>query len=230
MSRGFLVTVFVWVLTATATAYGDAKQQAADLAAKSAQHYKRGEFEESAKLLREAYARYPEPNLLYNLARSLEGLGDRQGAIDAYEQYLASAKKIEDRAGIERRVATLKTELAEEKRRAAEAAKQADTPTEPVIPEKRDTPVDTSPSEPEEPPRPRNRLPAWITIAGGVAIAATGGVFGYLANQNHNRAVDAMTGVEAQSFQDTAHRDAVVANVLFGVGGAVVIAGVVWVW
>jgi len=226
MSRGFLVTVFVLVLAATA--HGDAKQQAADLAAKSAQHYKRGEFEESARLLREAYARYPEPNLLYNLARSLEGLGDRQGAIDAYEQYLSTAKQIEDRPGIERRVATLKAELAEQKRRAAEAAKQGEVAPPAPEPTKIETPPEAA--EPEAPPQPRNRLPAWVTIAGGAALVATGGVFGYLANQNHNRAVDAMTGVEAQSFQDTAHRDAIIANVLFGVGGAVVIAGVVWVW
>src|ERR1051325_4270270 len=109
------------VVALTGSAAADNKQEARDLAAKSAVAYKQGKFEEAATLLRDAYARYPEPNLLYNLARALEGLGDRQGAIDAYERYLDSKAQIEDRPGIERRVTTLKAEL--EEQRKAEAAK-----------------------------------------------------------------------------------------------------------
>src|SRR5688500_9277618 len=91
------------------------KQRAAELSAQSAKHYKRGEFEVSAALLRQAYALYAEPNLLYNLARSLEGMGDKQGAVDAYDRYLATGKDIEDRGAIERRVSLLRRELIDQR-------------------------------------------------------------------------------------------------------------------
>src|SRR5215207_7570198 len=101
MRLAFLALLFVLMIVAPAVA--DPKQDAAALAATSAKHYKRGEFEQAAALLRDAYEKYPEPTLLYNLARALEGLGDRSGAIEAYEQYLARGKGISDRGGIERR-------------------------------------------------------------------------------------------------------------------------------
>ena len=231
MSWGVIAPVLVLALTVAPALADDneAKERAGELAARSAKHYKRGEFEAAATLLRDAYATYPEPNLLYNLARALEGLGDRSGAIDAYERYLASGKRIEDRGGIERRVATLKAEL-EQQRRAAAERSRAPPPAPPVV-----QPPIAAPLEAEPPPAPareprRFRKLPWITIASGVTIAAVGGVMGWRAKVNEDRAQDAMSGVAAQSFHDRARRDALAANILFGVGGAVVIAGVVILW
>ena len=228
MSRGCLASVFVLlvaVVPALADRGADPRRQAGELAAKSAQHYKRGEFEEAARLLREAYAQYPEPNLLYNLARSLESAGDREGALEAYEKFLSTAKKIEDRAAIERRVATLKAELAEkqraEEKRLAEAKQQA----APAAPPSETATVDAPPPESK-----RSRTIPIAIIASGAAIIAVGGVFGVRANEQHDQALAAMTGVDAQRRQDGAQSDALVANILFGVGAAVMVTGVVLVW
>ena len=227
MSYGFLAPLLVLAM-AVAPAAADDKQDAAALAAQSAKHYKRGEFEQAAALLREAHAKYPEPNLLYNLARALEGLGDQQGAIDAYEAYLASGKRIEDRGGIERRVATLKAELAEQARREeqarAEPPKQVEPKPPPVVV------LEAPPPPPREGKKERSRTLPWITIASGAAIAIAGGVMAYRANSNDEKSRDAMSGVDAQTFHDRARRDALAANILFGVGGAVMITGVVLVW
>ena len=231
MRHGFLTPLFVLLIVASSAA-ADPKQDAADLAAQSAKHYKRGEFEQAAALLREAYEKFPEPNLLYNLARALEGFGDRVGAIEAYEKYLATGRRIEDRGGIERRVATLKAELDEQKRReqAAEKAKQPPPPPPPVVEVK---PVEPAPvpmeTHSDPPAKRRSKLP-WITIASGAAIAAIGGVFAYRARSNDNKSDDAMSGVDAENFHDKAKRDALAANILFGVGGAVMITGVVIAW
>ena len=233
MSYGFLAPVLVVLLTvspALADDDTDAKKQAAELAAKSAKHYKRGEFEQAAGLLRDAYARYPEPNLLYNLARALEGSGDREGAIEAYERFLRAGKRIEDRGGIERRVATLKAELAEQKRRREQAQQQ---PAEPARGPPSATPAVTGPATPPEPidtPTRKRKLWPWVTIGGGVAIAAVGGVMAYRAGANEDKAQDAMSGLDAQTYHDRAKRDALIANILFGAGAAVVITGVVFVW
>ena len=67
-----------------------AKARALELFQESDRHYKRGEFERAVELLRQAHALYPEPILVYNLARALEGLGDLPGAIEQYERCLES--------------------------------------------------------------------------------------------------------------------------------------------
>lgn len=233
MRHGFLTPLFVLMIVAT-PASADPKQDAADLAAQSAKHYKRGEFEQAASLLREAYEKFPEPNLLYNLARALEGMGDRASAIEAYEKYLATGRRIEDRGGIERRVATLKAEL-EAQKAAEKPVDQPQPPPPPVVevkPEPAPAPVPVVTTEvavekPEK--RTRSKLP-WITIASGAAIAVAGGFMAYRARSNDNKSDDAMSGVEAESFHDKARRDALAANILFGVGGAVMITGVVIAW
>src|SRR5438046_3134535 len=112
MSRRALNAFWIVLVTCgVAAAEPDPKKHAAELAAESQTHYKRGEFEISVALLRQAYALYPEPNLQYNLGRSLESMGDAKGAIEAYDNYLANGKNIEDRGAIERRVATLKQQV-----------------------------------------------------------------------------------------------------------------------
>ncbi|HVY46216.1 MAG TPA: hypothetical protein VHB21_10070, partial [Minicystis sp.] len=90
--------------------------RAVELFRESAVRYREGRFREAAELLREAYAREPEPLLLYNLGRACEGMGDAACAIDAYKRYLRAAKAPPDRAAIEGRVATLERQV-EEKRR-----------------------------------------------------------------------------------------------------------------
>jgi tetratricopeptide (TPR) repeat protein len=203
-----------------------AKKHAAELAAEAAQHYRRGELEVSAALLKQAYALYPEPNLLYNLARSLEGVGDKQGAIDAYEKYLETAKQIEDRGAIERRVATLKSELASSAP-APEPTKEPPPPSpEPAAsePTPAPTPAAVSPHDEEEAP---SRLPI-VTMALGVAIIGGGAGAGVLASRDHDKAAMAATGSDAQSLQNSAHTYATVANVLFIAGGAITVAGLIW--
>src|SRR5580704_9417382 len=87
------------------------KRRAAELAAQSGEHYRHGEYEIAVALLRQAYTLYPQPNLLYNLGRSLEKLGDVPGAIEAYEQYLATGSDIHDRDAITERVQALRAKL-----------------------------------------------------------------------------------------------------------------------
>jgi tetratricopeptide (TPR) repeat protein len=189
------------------------KVRALELFAQSDELYKQGQFEQAADLLREAYDLYPEPLLLYNLARALEGVGDVDGAITQYERYLATATTIDDRGAIERRVATLKAQRA--------AAQTVTTePTPPTSP-----PIDTSPStEPTSGPR---KLP-WIIAGGGALVAGTGVVFGFMAKSKHDAAVDEPVQAEAERLQNKAESYATISNVLLIGGGAIAIGGIVW--
>jgi len=118
--------VFALMLAAGSLVHAqpDKRAQAVQLADESERAYKAGQFEKAAALLKKAHATYPEPLLLYNLGRALEGMGDTRGAVDAYEQYLKDAKQIDDRPAIERRVATLKAQLEKQREDAAQHEKE----------------------------------------------------------------------------------------------------------
>ena len=216
MSRRALVA-FAIVLGMSGGAIADDaanKKRAQELATESAMHYKRGELEISVALLRQAYALYPEPNLQYNLGRSLESLGDAKGAIEAYESYLATGKKIDDRGAIERRVATLKAELAEKEKR-----DHAPVDTKPV-----DTKLVAAPGVDDASP---SALP-WVPIALGAGAIGAGAYLGHLATGRHDQAVAATTGQDAQKLQNEGHDFATYANVAFAVGAVALAVGVVW--
>lgn len=238
--RRIIAVVIAIVATASLTSAQPTetdKEHALALFKASDQQYKRGEFEKAAELLREAYSLFPEPILLYNLARALEGSGDAVGAIDHYERFLAAAPAIEDRGAIERRVATLKAELA---RRDAAAVVATRTPL-PIV-ERDGTRNATSdgmqagsPSSPDAtngaasldaPVRPRV-LP-WVIVGTGVVALAAGGTFGYLSRARHDDAVDEPVQAEAARLQDQAHRFATIANVALIGGGVLVVGGAVW--
>ena len=192
------------------------RDKALELFRASDAHYKVGEFEEAARLLRESYDLYPEPLILYNLGRALEGMGDFAGAVEQYERYLATATEVNDRGAIERRLATLRAQLA-----AGAAAKTA-PPTPPPI-----DPVPPTVSD-DPPPGRFQRLLPWIVAGSGAVIVGVGGVLGVMSDSRHKAAVDEPIQAEADRLQAKAKSLATTANVMFVVAGAAVIGGVVW--
>jgi tetratricopeptide (TPR) repeat protein len=217
--RCVLLATLLVAPTALAEPTAADKQRAAELAAQSAEHYKRGELEVAVALLRQAYALYPQPNLLYNLGRSLEKLGDAKGAIDAYAQYLAAAKNVPDRDIIEHRIAALKAKLPPE------------PPPPPPPPPARPPVVAAPPPIVTSPPSRAATAPSawpWVTLGMGVALEGTGGALGYLASQHHEDAVASKVATTAASLQSEAQHLALAANVLFAVGGVVAVTGLVW--
>ncbi len=200
-------------------------------------HYKRGEFEQAATLLREAYSLHPEPLLLYNLARALEGLGDFEGAIEQYERYLNAESKIADRGAIERRIATLREQVA----RTAKPPENTDDHTATQVSDTRTGPpsgdgsgangdrataiqLDPPPGEMRGKPQ---RLP-WLIAGGGGVVLGGGVLLGYLSQARHDAAVDEPVQEDAQALQDQAKTFATAANVAYVVGGAAILGGVTW--
>lgn len=85
---------------------------------------------------------------------------------------------------------------------------------------------------PESSPPPEEGLSPWPFVVGGVGVAAlaTGVVFGLLAESTEGDWADAPTATMAQvdaalALRDRAETQATVANILLGVGGALVVAG-----
>lgn len=199
---------FSWLLpllfaTAAAHAQPDGRAHALQLFEESDKAYKAGDFEHAAALLRQAYAAYPEPILLYNLGRALEGMGDARAAADEYEHYLRVARRVDDRGAIERRIETLRSPL---------------TPPP--------TPLPAAPPPPPPPPREELDVGAtagWVVVGAGGALLATGAVFGWRASDSHDAAIDEPVQAKAADLQHTATSDATLANVLFISGGALAI-------
>ncbi len=258
--------VFALMLAASSLAHAqpDKRAQAVQLADESERAYKAGQFEKAAALLKKAHATFPEPLLLYNLGRALEGMGDTKGAVDAYEQYLKDAKQIDDRPAIERRVSTLKAQLEKQREDAAQHEKerqdkerqdkeqadkeQADkdqaekdqaakeqAEKERLAKEQAEKEQQVQPPLPPKPPLPVDddrsaveRFGPWTTLGvGGLAIAG-GALFGWRANVNHDDATTEMHQLAAAQLQSSAESDATIANVMFVVGGAVLLGGAVW--
>lgn len=224
MPRVFIVFALLFGLFAP-LAHADDRDKALELFEASEKAYKAGKFEEAADLLREAYALYPEPTLLYNLGRAQEGLGDARGAVESYEKYLASATQIKDRGAIERRVETLKAQLAkqeEDARRRAEEEERRRREEE----ERR-----KQPPPPLGDRTPLEKYGPWATMGTGGALVLTGVFFGIRASTLHDDAVATPIQRDAAELQHSAERSATVANVMFAVGGAAIAGGVAWkVW
>ncbi len=162
--------------------------------------YNAGDLAHAVELLDEAYGLYPEPVLLYNLARAHEALGHLAEARDNYEAFLEAVPDTPDRGAIERRLATLRAQLD-----AAEEARRRPPPPPPAPP----------PTDPSEP---------WVVTAAVVSVAtlatlgvaATLGILSELrldeARQARSHDLATIALGEAQDFGSAA-------NILFVAGG-----------
>jgi len=198
--------------TAAAQPEPTPRQRAIKLNEESAALYQAGRFREAADILRVAYRLHPSPTIVYNLGRALEGLGDVAGAVQAYEQYLATAGTVPDRAAIEARLRALRDRLA------------------------RLTPPASGPSPPTSgpgppPPRPRGplrRLAPYGVAGLGVVTLGVGAVVAGVAWERYQTAKDDPGQVSAAATHARARDLARTANILFAVGGGVAVAGAVW--
>jgi tetratricopeptide (TPR) repeat protein len=187
----------------------DPQAEALRLFEESKVAYREGRFDDAVSLLTEAHQLFPEPVLLYNLGRALEGAGEYARAVEAYDEYLEIAGDIPDRGAIEGRVVTLRREIATRARLER---------------------LESTRRPPRPPPRERERASAvpWIVAAVGGAGIAVGGVFGVLALSSHDDAESAPSQAETETLQADAEDRALIANVAFAAGGAVLAIGVVW--
>jgi len=211
MRRSLRLAVGVGVLStslligAAGTARADdastSDARALDLFEKSEVAYDAGRFADAIALLRESYALKKEPVLLYNLGRAYEGLGDIGAAADAYDAFLRAQPRTPDRGALERRIATLRRQLAEK-----EALKQKAA---------------------QRPARSPSVVP-WVVAGFGAAGLVTGGVMGVLAGQRNADARNEPTYVGAQRLHSQAETFTKVADISFIAGGVLLAVGVVW--
>ncbi len=212
MCAGLLVAA-----PAAAQSGKSADQRAVELFEKSVEAYRAGEFAKSVELLKQAYALKPAAVLIYNLARAYEGLGRLDEAVRAYEDYLAKEPKPQDRGAIEKKVATLKAQIAERERMKREQEESARKGSEPA----------PSPALAATPPEKRSATP-WIVAGIGGAIVIGGGVVMIMAKTKHDEADREPIQTKSDSLADDAKSLSTVGSVVMLGGAAVLAGGVVW--
>lgn len=143
------------------------RARAAELFTNGSTLYDEGEYESAIVAFRESYRLSNEPALFYNIANSLERMGDLDAARSELNTYRALAPA-DEREKLDRRIATLDRRIEEEKAKEAAIVAAATPPTV----------VAAQPPAPAAAPMPRaetKKHPRWAFVVAGGAVAALGG-------------------------------------------------------
>jgi tetratricopeptide (TPR) repeat protein len=218
--------VLLFASTAFAAPKGKNHDRAVRLVVQSQGHYEAGRFREAIQLLEEAYGLEQSPTILSNLARAYEGVGDVEHALDAYQKYIATEPKASDRGAVEKRIETLKQQIAERERLERERddeARRAAAAREATEREKAKQKNAPRPSERRQP----SVIP-WIVTGVGVAVIGGGVFLGLRSRARHDEAVDERQAKDSEDLNDSAKSLATGANVCFVAGGILTAAGITW--
>lgn len=201
-----------------------------ELNEEGARLYEKRDYRRAIELFVQAYAIDRDPNLLFNLARCYEELGDSEAAIEKYEEFIAAPGA--DAEGRARAQASLRALRQLESARAAEPV--AVSPPSQPMPQPMPQPLVESPPRPSDQP---SVLP-WVTLGGGVVMVALGATFYALGASDHNRveedgafgdpgAVSTLTRRQAEDLVSSGDTKKLVGGVSLGMGGALLATTVV---
>ncbi|MBW1760062.1 MAG: hypothetical protein JRG67_02220 [Deltaproteobacteria bacterium] len=225
-----IVAVAVSCLVSTAGVHAQSSQsrEARIAAAKKAfavgtEAYANGEFTTALTSFRLAYELTGSPDLLYNIATVSDRMRRDEEALEAYEGYLEARPKSSDREHVASRIDVL--------RAAIEARRRAEIDAEI---EARSAAIDAAARVKAERPLTQHVGPGpgpWITIGVGGAALVTGAVLFGLGQRDQKTVENAPPGSSysmVQEMADRGPRRTKAGVAMMSVGGAGVIAGIIW--
>lgn len=172
----------------------------------------------------QAYAIDSDPNLLFNIARCYEELGESDAAIEKYETFLKTPGA--DTRGRQR----ARESLAALREAKNSSAASAEPPVEPSR-----APASSGPAPAVEPAasndEPSGSALPWVVLGGSAAFAAVGTTFYLLGASDHSKVTDArgygdpsavaqMTRREADDLVSSGDTKKLVGGISFGLAGA----------
>jgi tetratricopeptide (TPR) repeat protein len=181
-------------------------------------HYGEGKYEEALAAFTEAYNLSNKPDLLYNLGVCSEKLGQIKKAIAYYELYLEENPQATDREAVTKRLEALKASQEES------APEPAAATVEPA-PEPSSAPDDELVIEEEE--QTQIFWPGAVIGLGGLVLA-TGALTAIMAYNRYGDLEDSCSPDCSDSKVSKVKKAALAADIQFALGGAVVVAGVIW--
>ncbi len=201
-----------------------AEPSAGELSDQAVAAFEQADYDTAIDLFEQAYAKDPQPNYLYNIARVYEEKGDFAAAVERYQRFIAEPRvDLEARQNAIARLRVLRDAL-EQLQPPAELEPEPEAPSTP--PPAREVRRDDPPTHDVEPPdRIRKARIAGYTLMGvGGAALVVGGVFGGLAVGKANDADDAEFVDAAMGMREEARMHAKVADAMLATGG--ILAGV----
>jgi len=207
------------------------------LAARGVEYYQKKDYRAAIKFFLEAYRVEPVTDLLYNLARCYEALGEQKLAMEYYQQYSQAADA-------EQRLKTKALVKVQELQEAIAARAEAEEGAEEDEGEGEEGEEEQEGQEKEEgassagpgmggkrpksgaappvgpPPAPARgsglRLAGFVALGAAAALAATGGVLGYTALQRQDTFHQAAYLGDKQKLRQQAESYALLADLGFG--------------
>jgi hypothetical protein len=201
------------------------KSEAEDLSDQAIVKFQAKDYDGAVALFEQAYEVDPQPNFLFNVGRVYEEAGNLEKAVEFYAKFvkqpgvdLTSRETALERLKVLRAIVQETTEKPPEK--------EPEPEVKPVEePKPQPNPVD------EDAKRKRKVMrAAGFGLTGvGAAVMIGGAVVGGLAQGDFNKAGDAELPADSQPLLDGAKSKALTADILLGVGGAVLLTGVILV-
>jgi hypothetical protein len=196
----------------------------AELNEAGARLYRERSYHRAIEKFVEAYATDRDPNLLYNIARCYEELGDTRSAIEKYTAYINAPGA--DAAGRLRAEQSLRA-LLELQKRGAPAPKEVPAGS----PDVKEQVTETSSSEAPAAASSGAGVLAWSALGAGALVTALGGAAFYLGMRDHDRitdspdygnpgTVDPLTMAEARDLASSGDTKKLGGAIALGVGGA----------
>jgi tetratricopeptide (TPR) repeat protein len=205
-----------------------ASQRAAKLAHRSILEYNAGDFAKALDDAKAAYEVDPRPALLFNLGQCHRAMGDVKQALFSYRGYLREAPGAPNRAAVLGLIDELEAQL--------KATSPTVSPIPPPIPTA--TPIPTStvsvPEAAVSGEAASRPVPASVWWLGGSAVATglAGTILGVVAASTLSKDNTSTSGVYtihtiSPSQYNTGQNEGLSADILWGVGGALLVTAVV---
>jgi tetratricopeptide (TPR) repeat protein len=225
-ARALLLALVLTVPTAALAdpvAQDDSAARIAQLNEAGAKAYAERNYRAAIERFVEAYAIDHDPNLLFNIARSYEKLGDLAAAVEKYEAFIKAPG-----ADTDGRIKA-KTSLRELRELQAQTSPEDDG-------ERAPTASDSAPPPAAETASPR--LWPWVVLGAGAVATGVGATFYALGMADHDKvtsapgyddrsAVHPLTRAQAQAYVDSGNTKKLVGGIGLGLGGALVATSVV---
>jgi len=188
------------------------------IVASAVEAYQAQRYDEAIGLFGRAFEIRPQPELIYNIARVYERSVRPREAVEHYERFLSlpnTTAELRARAMTSLEALQMELEAIERANQRVTGGDGTGDGTTPV-----------QPPPPVDPPDALN-IAGWVLFGVGVAVLATGGVFGGLSLSEETATEEAGNLEDQQLHFDQGESYALAADVLFGLGGAMALTGAV---
>lgn len=207
-------------------------RRAAELVQQGAAAYQAKDLERAITLFEEAYELDPKPNLVFNIGRVYEELGDLNRAIEFYSRFtVQKGIRLETRKLAAERIRVLRDILSQSQSADDAQAPAAATASESPPPAQLTTPSAYPPEDRPEPTpvdRGRNlRIAGYSLLGVGLGAGAAALGFGISGLTNEKEAQRQCAPLCRESEVETIHQQLIAADVLGAVSGAFLATSVV---